>query len=89
MESVNLIIVVAITAPCLIIAKVYISKYLAKQKARQEKEILINKLEAAAFEYASKFVDDDTVSEDEFYQHSVILSKKFDAIKALRSENGA
>jgi len=85
MESINFIII-AISG--LILVAIIISRFLAAQKARQEKESILSRLEAEAFEYASEFVHDGTISEDEFYERSVILSKKLDAVKALKSEIG-
>lgn len=85
MESINFII---IAVAGLILAAIIVSRFLAVQKARQEKESILSKLEAEAFEYASEFVHDETISEDEFYERSVILSKKLDAVKALKSEIG-
>lgn len=85
MGSINFII---IAVSGLILVAIIISRFLVAQKARQEKESILSNLEAGAFEYASEFVHDETISEDEFYERSVILSKKLDVVKALKSEIG-
>ncbi|MBH2033413.1 MAG: hypothetical protein I8H73_11210 [Pseudomonadales bacterium] len=85
MESINSII---IAVSGFILAAIIILRFLTAQKARQKKESILSRLEAEAFECASEFVHDENISEDEFYECSVILSKKLDAVKALKSDIG-